>query len=141
MAQGEKLRKADQRLDEIAATTKETQRHLTGIKSLFGGMKNYFAGKPKKPVETDAVANQPANKPASKLDTTVTQLKSDPIGGYEASSEDKRNIKKSDTSGSVRSDAKLASLQGTQWEDTDHEIDQNLGNHVIPPIIIAIGIN
>ena len=43
--QGEKLQKVDQNLDTINSTMRVTQKHLTSMKSLFGGIKNYFGGK------------------------------------------------------------------------------------------------
>ena len=43
--QKEQLRGTEQRLDDINATLKQSERHLTGIKSIFGGLRNYFSGK------------------------------------------------------------------------------------------------
>ena len=40
--QGEKLRKVDRNLDDINAATVQTQRNLNNIKSVFGGIRNYF---------------------------------------------------------------------------------------------------
>ena len=33
------------RLDDINSTLKQSERHLTGIKSVFGGIRNYFSGR------------------------------------------------------------------------------------------------
>ena len=41
--QGEQLRKVDTQLDDINASTVQTQRNLNNIKSVFGGIKNYFS--------------------------------------------------------------------------------------------------
>ena len=43
--QKEQLRGTEQRLDDINSTLKQSERHLQGIKSIFGGLRNYFSGK------------------------------------------------------------------------------------------------
>lgn len=43
--QGEKLQNVDRNLDSMNATMRVTQKHLTSMKSLFGGIKNYFGSK------------------------------------------------------------------------------------------------
>lgn len=40
--QGEQLEKTEKNLDSINSMTKVTQRHLNNIKSVFGGIKNWF---------------------------------------------------------------------------------------------------
>jgi synaptosomal-associated protein 29 len=43
--QREQLEKTRDQLDTINTSLKFSQRHLTGIKSMFGGLKNYLSGK------------------------------------------------------------------------------------------------
>ena len=43
--QKDQLRGTEQRLDDINSTLKQSERHLQGIKSIFGGLRNYFSGK------------------------------------------------------------------------------------------------
>ena len=43
--QKEQLRGTEQRLDDINSTLKQSERHLQGIKGIFGGLRNYFSGK------------------------------------------------------------------------------------------------
>lgn len=43
--QREQLEKTDKRLDEINATLRFSQKHINGIKSVFGSLKNYLSGK------------------------------------------------------------------------------------------------
>lgn len=43
--QGEQLQKTNQKLDEINASLKKSQKHINGIKSVFHGLKNYVSGK------------------------------------------------------------------------------------------------
>merc|ERR1719414_735868 len=42
--QKEQLKRTEARLDEINSTLKQSERHLQGIKSVFGGIRNYFRG-------------------------------------------------------------------------------------------------
>ncbi|KAH8290109.1 hypothetical protein KR054_000002 [Drosophila jambulina] len=42
--QREQLEKTSHQLDEISSTLRFSQRHLNGLKSVFGGLKNYLAG-------------------------------------------------------------------------------------------------
>ena len=53
--QKEQLRGTEQRLDDINSTLKQSERHLQGIKSIFGGLRNYFSGKG--PAAAAAAAN------------------------------------------------------------------------------------
>lgn len=43
--QKEKLLRTEERLDDINNTLKQSERHLNGIKSVFGGIKNYLFAK------------------------------------------------------------------------------------------------
>lgn len=45
MRQREQLEKTDKRLDEINATLRFSQKHINGIKSVFGSFKNYLSGR------------------------------------------------------------------------------------------------
>lgn len=64
--QGEKLSTIDANLDAMNSTMRVTQKHLTSMKSMFGGLKNYFSGKP---AETAA---GPAKLPASQSETGIS---------------------------------------------------------------------
>lgn len=48
LAQGEQLDNVERKLDKILVDTKTSQRHLNGIKSIFGGLKNWWTGDGKK---------------------------------------------------------------------------------------------
>ena len=43
--QKEQLKATEGRLDDINSTLKQSERHLQGIKSVFGGIRNYFSGR------------------------------------------------------------------------------------------------
>lgn len=45
MRQREQLERTDQRLDEINASLRFSQKHINGIKSVFSSLKNYMSGK------------------------------------------------------------------------------------------------
>ena len=44
MRQREQLERTDRRLEDINNTLRFSQKHIQGIKSVFGGLKNYFSG-------------------------------------------------------------------------------------------------
>ena len=43
LRQGEQLRRTEQKLDKINADLTVSQKHINSIKSVFGGLKNYFS--------------------------------------------------------------------------------------------------
>ncbi|XP_015513404.1 synaptosomal-associated protein 29 [Neodiprion pinetum] len=45
MRQREQLEKTEKRLDDINSTLRFSQKHIQGIKSVFGSLKNYLSGK------------------------------------------------------------------------------------------------
>lgn len=55
MRQGEALKRTDRMLDNMEEDLKTSQRHITSIKSVWGGIVNYFKGKP----ETKPAPEQP----------------------------------------------------------------------------------
>ncbi|KAH8418655.1 hypothetical protein KR222_008831 [Zaprionus bogoriensis] len=81
--QREQLEKTDSQLDEINSTLRFSQRHLNGLKSVFGGLKNYLAGNRDQPTmptgsptssqasqETNANVNASAGATASAMSPT-----------------------------------------------------------------------
>ena len=46
LRQKEQLKQTESRLTDINSTLKQSERHLQGIKSVFGGIRNYFKGGP-----------------------------------------------------------------------------------------------
>ena len=44
LRQKEQLKQTESRLNDINSTLKQSERHLQGIKSVFGGIRNYFRG-------------------------------------------------------------------------------------------------
>jgi len=44
--QKEQLARTEQRLDDINSTLRNSEKHIQGIKSVFGSIRNYFSGRP-----------------------------------------------------------------------------------------------
>ena len=61
MRQGEVLKRTDKMLDNMDQDLKTSQKHITSIKSVWGGLVNYFKGKP----ETKPPPEQPNSYEAS----------------------------------------------------------------------------
>ncbi|XP_071339616.1 synaptosomal-associated protein 29 [Trachinotus anak] len=61
MRQGEVLKRTDKMLDNMDQDLKTSQRHITSIRSVWGGLVNYFKGKP----ETKPPPEQPKAYQAS----------------------------------------------------------------------------
>lgn len=61
MRQGEALKRTDKMLDNMEQDLQTSQRHITSIKSVWGGIVNYFRGKP----ETKTPTEQPNTYQAS----------------------------------------------------------------------------
>ncbi len=72
--QKEQLKNTEQRLDDINSTLKQSERHLQGIKSVFGGLRNYFSGKgaASAAASTAGKSSLSANVPG--LDNTSNEL-------------------------------------------------------------------
>jgi len=104
--QREQLEKTSHQLDEINSTLRFSQRHLTGLKSVFGGLKNYLSGNRDQPptaagspttsqssqeansnIDMGACggASPPALSPAERYDNhPVSQLRGDPSSTYQS---------------------------------------------------------
>lgn len=61
MRQGEAIKRADKMLDNMDQDLKTSQRHINSIKSVWGGLVNYFKGTP----ETKPPPEQPKGYKAS----------------------------------------------------------------------------
>ncbi|EDV35482.1 uncharacterized protein Dana_GF12455 [Drosophila ananassae] len=68
--QREQLEKTSHQLDEINATLRFSQRHLNGLKSVFGGLKNYLSGNRDQPPSATAspTASQSSREANSNID-------------------------------------------------------------------------
>ncbi|EDW31298.1 GL11066 [Drosophila persimilis] len=67
--QREQLEKTSHQLDEINSTLRFSQRHLNGLKSVFGGLKNYLSGNRDQP--TSATASPTASQSSQEANSNV----------------------------------------------------------------------
>jgi len=122
LTQGEQLRKTEKNLDHIQNTAVQSQKHLNNIKSIFGGVKNYFSKGPKAAAATPSPSPSDDDfKSTTKLGGTVTSLQTE-------SSSYKSHSSSTYTPGagsSLPASSKEA-LAGTRWGAMDDEIDENL---------------
>lgn len=62
--QKEQLQATEARLDDINSTLNRSERHLQGIKSIFGGIRNYFSGRGAPPPAGGTTSASAGNLPA-----------------------------------------------------------------------------
>ncbi|GAA6226428.1 synaptosomal-associated protein 29 [Lates japonicus] len=90
--QGEVLKRTDKMLDNMDQDLKTSQRHITSIRSVWGGLVNYFKGKP----ETKPPPEQPkAYQASDKLQNALSSSR-EHEDKYQASHP---NLRKLDTGG------------------------------------------
>lgn len=77
--QGEQLNNTEEKLDSISKMTKVTQRNLNSIKSVFGGIKNWFQQKnetsstgPVREVQHSRLREAVDNRPAASASITTS---------------------------------------------------------------------
>ncbi|XP_015238073.1 PREDICTED: synaptosomal-associated protein 29 [Cyprinodon variegatus] len=92
MRQGEALKRTDRMLDNMEEDLKTSQRHITSIKSVWGGIVNYFKGKP----ETKPAPEQPKVYQANERLQTAMSSSKEHEDKYQASHP---NLRKLDTGG------------------------------------------
>ncbi|XP_060837987.1 synaptosomal-associated protein 29 [Rhopalosiphum padi] len=80
--QREQLQNTDKRLDEINSNLRVSQKHIQGIKSIFGSFKNMLSGKSNLPPRSASTEVEPTGSPLtnevrrSTLSETLTQANS-----------------------------------------------------------------
>ena len=135
MQQGEQLDNVEHKLDTINQDMKTTQRHLNNIKSVFGGIKNWWSGKkeaqaPEKP-KRDTKLQQSLDQSessqaqrASDREHPALRLKSDdPYGLYDERSGGR--------TGSERTQASAAAARSEHWQNYERKLDENLGTRLL----------
>ncbi|XP_003739370.1 synaptosomal-associated protein 29 [Galendromus occidentalis] len=76
--QGEQLKKVDRNLDDIHNVTKTTQKHLTAMKSVFSGFKNYFGRSNNTENSTSQMkSSTPEEQPSSALAAAAKKVRGD----------------------------------------------------------------
>lgn len=82
LRQREQLERTEKRLDEINTTLRFSQKHIQGIKSVFGSLKNYLSGKSGEPPNPNHQGSSisgdsnSSSKSSSRLSETLTQASS-----------------------------------------------------------------
>ncbi|XP_072289645.1 synaptosomal-associated protein 29 [Eucyclogobius newberryi] len=126
MRQGEVLKRTDKMLDNMDQDLKTSQRHINGIKSVWGGLVNYFKGKP----ETKPPPEEPKPYQASdRLQNAISNSKSYE-DKYQASHP---NLRKLDTGGfgaSASIDDSLDGQNGYPKNKVLREAHQTLDNNL-----------
>ena len=140
--QGEQLDNVERKTSQINADMKTTQRHLNSIKSVFGGLKNWWSGRSEekeKPKEVEADRRQES----SRLKQVLEQQDDDPKDlhpALRAQSEDGRGFYAEDDldDAFARGPRGQSSASGFQSEyrqqqttssfaEYDKQLDKNLG--------------
>ncbi|XP_011158278.2 synaptosomal-associated protein 29-like [Solenopsis invicta] len=81
--QKEQLEKTEERLDDINNTLKVSQKHIQGIKSAFGSLKNYLSGKLlNAPPIPSIKLSESSNSGSSALFNTLEQMQNDMSNSY-----------------------------------------------------------
>ncbi|KRZ31732.1 Soluble NSF attachment protein 29 [Trichinella pseudospiralis] len=123
IVQGEKLHKVDKKLGDIQSTTKQTQRHLNSVKSLFGNIRNYFNKDKPLPKASEEEPVEKSVRNGTNLQSTVQRIKDDSSGIF------------SDNAGAIGNneykptlaDSTRQMIEGTRWGSMNQEIEGNLG--------------
>lgn len=72
--QREQLEKTSRQLDEINSTLRFSQRHLNGLKSVFGGLKNYLSGS--RDTQSPHATSSPSGSPISEEQSATVSTNS-----------------------------------------------------------------
>ncbi|XP_051888434.1 synaptosomal-associated protein 29 [Pristis pectinata] len=91
LRQGDALRRTDKMLDKMDQDLKVSQRHINSIKSIFGGITNYFKSRNSEPQASPEPEKQTRSKLQESLDKSKQQDEN-----YQANHP---NLRKLDTSG------------------------------------------
>jgi synaptosomal-associated protein 29 len=76
--QREQLENTEEKLDSMNSMMRVSQKHLTSMKSIFGGLKNYFSRNSDSPsINSNSISARPALKNNSQLNSTVDKIKNE----------------------------------------------------------------
>ncbi|XP_073323114.1 synaptosomal-associated protein 29 [Pagrus major] len=124
--QGEALKRTDKMLDNMDQDLKTSQKHITSIKSVWGGLVNYFKGKP----ETKPPPEQPnAYQASDRLQSAL----SDSRGHEDRYQASHPNLRKLDTGGfgaSASADDSSSRQNGYPQNKHLREAHQTLDNNL-----------
>lgn len=131
LRQGEQLDNIDRKTTQMTQTTKTAQKHLNNIKSVFGGIKNWWQGKKE---EQEPKALEPRE---SKLKNTMESRKDTPAGQHPAlklRSEDYKGFYEEDDdldkrfmAGSRQNCGNQQYITSITKSDKEERLNENLG--------------
>ena len=126
--QGEQLDNVERKTDKINQDMRTSQRHLNSIKSVFGGIKNWWKGEDKKLQEE--VKEPPERE--SRLETTLDAATEHMRGGNR---EHPAMRVKTDTSGCYEDPDSASGFSKPQpqkhsqaFQEYDRQFNENIGN-------------
>ncbi|KAF3695573.1 Synaptosomal-associated protein 29 [Channa argus] len=124
--QGEVLKKTDKMLDNMDQDLKTSQKHITSIKSVWGGLVNYFKGKP----ETKPPPEQPkAYQANEKLQNAVSGSR-EHEDKYQASHPNLRRLETAGFGASASIDDSSSRQNGYPQNRYLKEVHQTLDNNL-----------
>ena len=114
--QKEQLLNTESKLDEINSSLRQSERHLQGIRSVFGSVRNYFSGRSASAASTGPA---PGAAPGPNRNTG-------PTSGPGQSSYNDFNNRVSQSHGSVQQQRQLQQGQQSYSSAVDEQVDRNL---------------
>lgn len=122
--QGEKLTNIDSNLDSMNSTMRQTQKHLTSMKSIFGGLKSYFGRSTDVPNGTG-----PSGGSMPKSTSLTNSLSSTRPSGYNSRLNDtiENMNRQSNTRNNEADLAKERQQKKDKKSEFDRQLDENLG--------------
>ncbi|XP_034548259.1 synaptosomal-associated protein 29 [Notolabrus celidotus] len=127
MRQGEVLKRTDKMLDNMDQDLKTSQKHITSIKSVWGGLVNYFKGKPeaKPPPPEEPKAYQGSDRLQGALSSSREHEDK-----YQASHPNLRHLNTEGFGASASMDDSSSRQNGypqnRQLREAHHTLDKNL---------------
>ena len=119
--QGEKLSNIDSNLDSMNSTMRQTQKHLTSMKSIFGGLKSYFG-------RSSNDGNSPSGSMPKSTSMTNSLSSSRPSGYNSRLNETIDTVTRQSNTRNAQDDLSFkASAKGTAKSDFDKQLESNLG--------------
>jgi len=121
--QGEQLDNVETKVDQINADTKVSQRHLNSIKSIFGGIRNWWHGEGKNDTQPQSVTS---SRDRTTLRQTVAMEREQPASGVHPAF----RIRGSDVSGFYDDDIVEFGSSGATSRPVAKNIDTRQDNTV-----------
>lgn len=116
--QKEQLLNTESKLDEINSSLRQSERHLQGIRSVFGSIRNYFSGHSNTASTTGTTNNSPA--------PTSTNRNIGPGPGQSSYNDFNNRVSQSHNNISGMTSAPTQNRSGSVTNAVDEQLDRNL---------------